>query len=144
MKEKFMPLKSELLEFGMVYAQCNLDTLPENFIKSGEKRLYLIDWEYSGKYDKLWYVATIGVECSYKEQVEELFLRKYFDSEPVEPERRRIKIQKIMQDMCWSMWATSKVAKGDENLSDYTFERFTQGKANLSKYLQGENTAMFI
>jgi thiamine kinase-like enzyme len=46
MKEKFMPLKAELLELGMVYALCYLDALPENFIKSGEERIYLIDWEY--------------------------------------------------------------------------------------------------
>lgn len=138
-KEKFMPLKQELLELGMVYTPCHLDALAENFIKSREERMYLIDWEYSGNYDKLWDVATIAVECGYNEDEEELFLNKYFDREPLDEERRRIKIHKISQDMCWCMWAAAKVAKGNDYLSDYAVERFTRGKANLLKYLEGRN-----
>lgn len=136
-KEKFMPLKDELLELGMVYTPCHLDALAENFIKSGDEKIYLIDWEFSGNYDNLWDVATIIVECGYDENEEELFLKKYFGREPFEEERKRIKIHRIMQDMCWSMWAAAKVAKGDDYLEDYAFDRFQRGKVNLLKYLDG-------
>lgn len=135
-KEKFMVLKDELLQLGMVYTPCHLDALPENFIKSGENKMYLIDWEYSGNYDKLWDVATISVECGFSGDEEELFLRKYFGKEPEISEKRRIQIHKIMQDMCWSMWAAAKAAKGDHFLADYSKTRYTRGKASLKRYME--------
>lgn len=138
-KEKFMPLKEELLELGMVYTPCHLDALAENFVKSGEDKIYLIDWEFSGNYDKLWDVATIIVECGYNDDEKELLLNKYFGREALEAERKRIQIHMIMQDMCWSMWAAAKVARGDDYLEDYAIMRFTRGKYNLLKYLEGGN-----
>jgi thiamine kinase-like enzyme len=71
LKSKFMPLQDELQELGMVNAACHLDALPENFIKSGEDKMYLIDWEYSGNYDRLWDVASICVECELNEDQQE-------------------------------------------------------------------------
>lgn len=138
LKEKFMPLKGELLELGMVYTPCHLDALAENFVKSGEDKMYLIDWEYSGNYDKLWDVATISVEFELSEDEEELFFTKYFGKEPSEAERKRILIHKIIQDMCWSMWSAAKVAKGDQYLEDYSLHRYNRGKALLFKYLKGD------
>lgn len=136
LKEKFMPLKNELAELGMISAPCHLDALAENFVKSGEDKVFLIDWEYSGNYDKLWDVTTICVECGYSEDEAELFFTKYFGKEPTEAERRRIAIHRIMQDMCWSMWSAAKVAKGDQYLADYSWDRYTRGRDNLIKYLE--------
>lgn len=133
-KEKFMSLKGELVKLGIDYAPCHLDALPENFIKSGEDKIYLIDWEYSGNYDKLWDVATISVECEFSQDEEELFFKKYFGKESTTVERKKIKIHKIMQDMCWSMWSAAKVAKGDYYLEDYSADRYNRGKSNMVKY----------
>jgi thiamine kinase-like enzyme/choline kinase len=135
-KEKFMGLKDEIEELGIEFTPCHLDALPENFIKSGEDKIYLIDWEYSGNYDSLWDIATISVECGYTEDEEELFFRKYFGKEATETERRKIAIHKIMQDMCWSMWSAAKVAKGDDYLAEYSLDRYNRGKANIFKYLR--------
>jgi len=136
LKEKFLPLKDELKELGMVYTPCHLDALPENFIKSGEDRIYLIDWEFSGNYDKLWDVASVCVECELSEDEQELFFNKYFGRAPLEAERRRVQIHKIIQDMCWCMWAAAKVAKGDDYLEDYALGRFNRGRALLINYLE--------
>jgi len=135
-KAKFLPLKEELKELGMVMAPCHLDALPENFVKSGEEKIYLIDWEFSGNYDKLWDLASVIVECGFNEDEEELFLSKYFLQPATEAERRRIMIHKISQDMCWCMWAAAKVAKGDDYLDEYGQDRFNRGKALLNKYLE--------
>lgn len=136
LKEKFLLLKEELKELGMVSAACHLDALPENFIKSGEDKIYLIDWEFSGNYDKLWDVASVCVECEFNEDEQELFFSKYFGREATDAERRRVQIHKIIQDMCWCMWAAAKVAKGDDYLEDYALGRYNRGKELLLNYLE--------
>lgn len=136
-KQKFLPLKDELEKLGMVMAPCHLDALPENFVKSGEDRIYLIDWEFSGNYDRLWDVASVIVECGYSKEEEELFLNKYFLRQPTEAERKRILIHKISQDMCWCMWAAAKAAQGADYLEEYSLDRFNRGKILLNEYLKG-------
>lgn len=136
MKKIFMPLKNELERLGMAYTPCHLDTLPENFIKSGENKIYLIDWEYSGNYDPLWDIAAVSLECSYSEDEEELFFTKYFRREIDKTERIKIHIHKIMQDMFWSMWAAAKAARGDDYLFDYAQQRYNRGKSNINRYLE--------
>ena len=144
LKEIFMTLKDELNELGIVNVPGHLDTLPENFIKSGENKLYLIDWEYSGNYDHLYDVAAVSLECSYSEDEEELFLRKYFGTHPSERERRKIEIHKIMQDMYWSMWSAAKVAMGDPYLADYSLDRYNRGKTNLFAYIKNEHPTVVV
>jgi thiamine kinase-like enzyme/CTP:phosphocholine cytidylyltransferase-like protein len=136
LKEKFMPLRDELDQLGIVNVAGHLDCLPENFIKSGEDRLYLIDWEYSGNYDNLYDVAAVSLECSYSSDEEELFFKKYFGTNPTEQERKKIEIHKIMQDMYWSMWSAAKVAMGDPFLADYSLDRYNRGKQNLANYIK--------
>jgi thiamine kinase-like enzyme/choline kinase len=143
LKDLFMPLKDELNELGIVNVPGHLDALPENFIKSGDNKLYLIDWEYSGNYDNLFDVAAVSLECGYSEDEEELFLRKYFGTQPSEKERKKIEIHKIMQDMYWSMWSAAKVAMGDPFLADYSLDRYNRGKANLFAYKK-ETQTIFV
>jgi thiamine kinase-like enzyme/choline kinase len=138
-KELFMLLKEELDQLGLNIVPGHLDALPENFIKSGDNKLYLIDWEYSGNYDSLWDVAAVSLECSYSEDEEELFFKKYFGANPTEVEQRKLDIHKIMQDMFWSMWSAAKVALGDPYLADYSLDRYNRGKANLAKYIENES-----
>ncbi len=54
---------------------CHLDAWPENFVK-GMDKMYLIDWEYSANYDRLWDVVSISLECDYSPDEEELFFKK--------------------------------------------------------------------
>ncbi|CAH2714540.1 Thiamine kinase [Neobacillus rhizosphaerae] len=134
-KQKFMPLQDELKDLGINTVPCHLDCLPENFIKSGENTLYLIDWEYSGNYDILFDAAAVSLECSYSKDEEDLFFKKYFGKNPSIEDRRKIEIHKIMQDMYWSMWSAAKVAMGDPFLEDYSLDRYNRGKENLANYL---------
>ncbi|MBB2481633.1 NTP transferase domain-containing protein [Bacillus sp. APMAM] len=134
LKDLFMPLKDELNFLGIVNVSCHLDPLPENFVKSGEEKLYLIDWEYSGNYDYLWDIAAVCLECGYSQDEEELFFRKYFGKEPTETEKRKIEIHKIIQDMYWSLWSAVKVLMGDKYLSEYSLDRYNRFKLNLGKF----------
>jgi thiamine kinase-like enzyme/choline kinase len=142
LKSLFMPLKEELDELGLVIGPGHLDPLPENFIKSGEHKLFLIDWEYSGNYDVLYDVAAVSLECSYTEDEEELFFKKYFGTKPTDQERRKIEIHKIMQDMFWGMWSAAKAAMGDQFLFEYSVERYNRGKGNLFRYIENSSTIL--
>jgi thiamine kinase-like enzyme/choline kinase len=143
-KAIFMRLKETLSELDIENVACHLDALPENFIKSGEDKMYLIDWEYSGNYDSLWDVAAVSLECGYSEDEDELFFKKYFGSKPTDQQRTKIEIHKIMQDMYWSMWSAAKAALGDPFLAEYSLNRYNRGKANLSKYLKDTSVPLLV
>ncbi|WP_052352958.1 phosphotransferase [Neobacillus dielmonensis] len=142
LKQQFMPLKNELEHLGMKRVPCHLDTLPENFIKSGDEKLYLIDWEYSGNYDPLWDVAAVSLECGFSEDEEELFFSKYFGESPGELESQKLTIHKIIQDMYWYIWSAAKMALGDPYLAEFSLHKYTSGKNNLENYLASRTASL--
>lgn len=131
-KEKVMSLKKVMDSFNITKCPCHNDTVPENFIKSGESKIFLIDWEYSGMNDPMWDIAAHSMECNFSEDDEELFLNIYFNGEIDEQHRIRILINKIMQDFIWSTWTNIKEAKGDD-FGSYGINRYNRAKANLEK-----------
>lgn len=125
-------LRIKLQNMPIEYVPCHLDAWPENFIKSQDK-IYLIDWEYSANYDRLWDVVSIGLECNYSPNEEELFYSKYFGRKPLEKENCKMNLLKVLMDMYWSMWALSKVSLGEEGLYEYSLGRFNRGIENFNK-----------
>jgi thiamine kinase-like enzyme/choline kinase/predicted transcriptional regulator len=130
-KKKVFSLKSLLQELGMELLPCHNDTVPENFVKGKEGRLYLIDWEYSGMNDPMWDLAAHALECGFSEDDEELFQRLYFGTVPEERYKKRILIYKICQDFLWSIWTNIKEAKGDD-FGTYGIDRYNRAKKNLN------------
>ena len=130
-KEKVLSLKNILNELGIDLRPCHNDTVPENFVKDGEK-LYLIDWEYSGMNDPMWDLAAHILECEFSEEDEELFLNTYFGCEVEEKYKTKILIYKICQDFLWSIWTNIKEAKGDD-FGSYGENRYNRAKYNLDK-----------
>ncbi|MDF2884851.1 MAG: choline kinase, partial [Clostridiaceae bacterium] len=131
-KEKVMSLKKVMDSFNITKCPCHNDTVPENFIKSGESKIFLIDWEYSGMNDAMWDIAAHSMECNFSDDDEELFLNIYFNGEIDEQHRLRILINKILQDFIWSTWTNIKEAKGDD-FGSYGINRYNRAKANLEK-----------
>lgn len=129
-KERVMALKDLLDNLDVKILSCHNDAVPENFIKSGEDRIYLIDWEYSGMNDPMWDLAAHAIECNFSENDEELFLNLYFGKNPEEKFKTRILIHKICQDFLWSIWTNIKEAKGD-NFGTYGIDRYNRAKKNL-------------
>lgn len=124
-------LEDKLQNLPVEYVPCHLDSWPENFIK-GKDKIYLIDWEYSANFDRLWDVVSIGLECEYSENEEELFYIKYFGRKPLDEEIEKMNILRILMDMYWSMWALSKVSCGDKELHDYSIDRYSRGIKNFN------------
>lgn len=131
-KAQCMALETKLKKLGIHKVPCHIDPLPENFIKVGQDRIYVIDWEYSGNYDAVWDLAAVCLECNFTKVEEEELLKSYFKGINIEEEKaicEKISIYKIVQDMFWCTWAAAKAARGDDYLIEYSkfkFERVQQ------------------
>lgn len=132
-KEEVYEIKKYYESLTVEYAPTHIDALYQNFIKSGDDKLYLIDWEYSGMFDPLWDLATHSIESEFTTLEEELFLSHYFQEDITEIEQRRILIHKIFQDYLWTMWTIFKEAKGDD-FGSYGKDRFERLQKNLTHY----------
>ena len=129
---KIFNLEKILKDKGSYLAPCHCDTVPENFIKDGNERYYLIDWEYSGLNDPMWDIAAHSIECSFTDEEEELFLKIYFKNEEYENEKVRVEIFKLCQDFLWSIWTKIKEKQG-EDFGSYGIDRYNRCLANIER-----------
>ncbi|MEG7862595.1 phosphotransferase [Bacillus mobilis] len=114
---------------------CHNDTVPENFVKSGENKIYLIDWEYGGLNDPMWDIAAHCLESGFSIEEEELFLKYYFNGEIEISHKKRILINKIFQDFLWSIWTKIKEATGSD-FGKYGIERYCRAKKNMQWFIE--------
>lgn len=130
-KNKVIQLDKILNQLGKDIKPCHNDTVPENFVKGDNNRIYLIDWEYSGNNDPMWDLAAHIIECNFNEDEEKLFLQKYFETSNIEDKYlKKILIYKICQDFLWSLWTNVKESKG-EDFGSYGIDRYNRAKQNL-------------
>lgn len=129
---KVMSLQNIMKDYGAKLTPAHNDTVPENFVKDKEGKMYLIDWEYSGLNDPMWDVAAHSLECSFNKEEEELFLSYYFNGEVTEEDRIRILINKICQDFLWAVWTLIKEHKGDD-FGTYGIDRYNRAKTNIEE-----------
>lgn len=129
-RKKVMNLKNVMEEHSFKLVPSHNDTVPENFIKDQNGRLYLIDWEYSGLNDEMWDLAAHSLECNFTEDDEELFLKLYFNGEVEKNNKIKLLINKIFQDFLWAIWTLIKEAEGDD-FGSYGIDRYNRAKKNL-------------
>jgi len=129
-RKKVMDIQKSIPKLDVVETACHNDTVPENFIKNGEERIYLIDWEYSAMNDPMWDLAAHSLECEFSEDEEELFLKIYFNGNIEAKFKSRMMISKILQDFLWSIWTNIKEAKGVD-FGTYGVDRYERCKKNL-------------
>nr|WP_244525449.1 phosphocholine cytidylyltransferase/choline kinase family protein [Bacillus sp. 166amftsu] len=133
-KRKIMQLKDMYEAMDVTLAPCHNDTVSENFVKSGEDKVYLIDWEYGGMNDPMWDIAAHSLECDFSLEDEELFLSYYFNGLVEESYKERILMNKIFQDFLWSIWTKIKESTGSD-FGTYGIDRYHRAKKNLQLFL---------
>lgn len=136
-KDNVLYLKTIANKLDIKLVPCHNDLVSENFVKSGDERMYLIDWEYGGMNDPMWDLAAYCLENGLSEDEEELFLKIYFEGEVEEKYKKRILINKIYQDFLWSLWTNIKEAKGDD-FGSYGIDRYNRAKKNIEIILEGD------
>jgi thiamine kinase-like enzyme/choline kinase/predicted transcriptional regulator len=134
-REQVMVLKDYYQSLNFDLVPCHNDLVPENLVKSGKDKVYLIDWEYAGMNDPMWDLAAHSIECDFAPEDEELFLALYLqaDHTPLDIQQR-VLMNKIFQDFLWSIWTIIKEAKGDD-FGTYGIDRFNRARENLNHEL---------
>ena len=112
---------------------CHCDPLAENFVDTG-RRMWLVDWEYSGMNDPMWDLGDVAVEAGFDDRQEAELTAAYFRGEPKPAERARIVVYKAMCDYLWTLWGLIQYA--NKNPADdfwaYANRRFDRCKALLA------------
>ncbi|MGL4873757.1 MAG: LPS biosynthesis choline kinase, partial [Clostridium sp.] len=68
----------------------------------------------------------------FSEKDDELLLNYYLNSKVDDFSRNRFLMNKILQDILWSLWTIIKENEG-ENFGTYGIDRYKRGLANLEK-----------
>jgi thiamine kinase-like enzyme/choline kinase/predicted transcriptional regulator len=132
-KEQVLELEEFYKSLQVPLVPCHNDPLAENFVKSGEEKMYLIDWEFSGMNDPLWDIAAYIIEAELSPAEENLFLLEYFNGDVTTESLQQLILNKIFLDFLWTIWAQMKEA-GGEDFGTYAFNRFTRAQSNLQEY----------
>lgn len=133
-KRKVMKLRDVYEDMKIKVTPCHNDTVPENFVKSGENKIYLIDWEYGGLNDPMWDIAAHCLESGFSVEEEELFLKYYFNGKIEVLHKKRILMNKIFQDFLWSIWTKIKEATGSD-FGTYGMDRYRRAKENIQLFI---------
>jgi thiamine kinase-like enzyme len=114
-------------------AACHCDPLCENLLDTG-KRMWIVDWEYSGMNDPMWDLGDLSVEGEFTKAQEEEMIRAYFGGEASPAERGRIVIYKAMCDLLWTLWGL--IQNANKNPADdfwaYSLNRFQRCRALMA------------
>lgn len=131
-RSRVMSLEAYLNTLGVDLKPCHNDALYENFIKSPDGTIFLIDWEYSGMNDPMADFAALFIEADFEEENEDYILGKYFNGDVPAAAKIKILCYQILWDYLWAQWTVIKEKKGDD-FGSYGQERFNRAKNNLNK-----------
>jgi len=84
-------------------APCHCDPLCENFLDDG-RRMWIVDWEYSGTNDPWWDLGDLSVEAGFDRAQDAELLSAYCGGEPPAWAVGRTVIYKAMCDLLWTLW----------------------------------------
>jgi thiamine kinase-like enzyme len=126
-------VRTALSAHPLPLAACHCDPLCENFLDTG-RRMWIVDWEYSGMNDPMWDLGDLAVEGQFDPDQEEEMIRAYFGGEPTSAERGRFVIYKAMCDLLWTLWGL--IQHANKNPADdfwaYSVNRFERCKALMT------------
>lgn len=129
---KIMELENRLNKIGVNLCPCHNDAVPENFIKSENDTIYLIDWEYSGINDPIADLAALFLESDFTTESKDYILNQYFNSDIPENIEEKLLCYQILWDYLWAQWTVIKENNGDD-FGSYGISRFNRAAINLDK-----------
>ena len=108
---------------------CHCDPLCENFLDTG-RRMWLVDWEYSGMNDPMWDLGDLSVEGQFDAEQDQDLLTAYFDGPAPAAARGRMVIYKAMCDLLWTLWGLIQHANKNpaDDFEVYAMKRFDRCK----------------
>lgn len=121
---------------------CHCDPLAENFLDDG-RRMWIVDWEYSGNNDPMWDLGDLSVEAGFAPDQDEALLRGYFAAEPPPAERGRMVLYKAACDLLWTLWGVIQHVDGNpaEDFWAYAVARLDRCKSLVESEVFAEALA---
>lgn len=117
---------------------CNNDLLAENYMDDG-KKLWLIDYEYSGNNDPTFELGNTCQEMEFSDaQIEEVCAAYFGDA--TSDKIARMKLNMIMSDVGWGLWAAiqAKISTIEFDFWGWALERWGRAVAKMdSKEFEG-------
>jgi thiamine kinase-like enzyme len=127
-------VRAALAAHPLPLVACHCDPLCENFLDTG-RRMWLVDWEYSGMNDPMWDLGDLSVEAGFGDEEDEELLLGYFGTPPGPGERGRMVIYKAMCDLLWTLWGLIQHANANpaEDFWAYANNRFARCRALMAR-----------
>ncbi len=119
------PLRAALDASPPPLAPCHCDPLCENFLDDG-RRMWVVDWEYSGMNDPLWDLGDLSVEAGFDAAQDREMMEAYCGGAPSPAQMGRMVIYKAMCDLLWTLWGLIQHANGNpvDDFWAYSIGRF--------------------
>lgn len=124
-------------------APCHCDPLAENFLDDG-RRMFLIDFEYSGNNDPMWDLGDLSVEAHFTAEQDERLLRAYFEGPAPPLERARMVMYQALCDLLWTLWGVVQHANGNpaEDFWAYALQRLERCRRLMESPTFAEQVAV--
>ncbi|MFZ0487508.1 MAG: phosphotransferase, partial [Arenicellales bacterium] len=126
-------VRSALAGNPIKLAPCHCDPLAENFIDDG-KRMWIVDWEYSGMNDPIWDLGDVSVEAGFTPAHDEAMMQAYCGGSVPDSLFGRMTIYKAMCDLLWTLWGL--IQHANDNPADdfwtYSIDRFERCKTLMA------------
>lgn len=110
---------------------CNNDLLAENYMDDG-KKLWLIDYEYSGNNDPTFELGNTCQEMEFSDSQIEEVCAAYFGDATLD-KIARMKLNMIMSDVGWGLWAAiqAKISTIEFDFWGWALERWGRAAAKM-------------
>ena len=105
LEKSFERLKSQ---YGKILVPCHNDPKMDNFLLT-DKKIYLIDWEYSGMADEYFELANFTLTNELDENEEKYFLENYIKQSKMSFIDEKYILYKIVTDYLWIFWHLIKL-----------------------------------
>ncbi|MBL8792009.1 MAG: phosphotransferase family protein [Rhizobiales bacterium] len=126
-------VRAALARHPVPLVPCHCDPLCENFIDDG-RRMWVVDWEYSGMNDPMWDLGDLSVEGAFDAGQDMEMLSAYFGGAPSAADHGRMVIYKAMCDLLWTLWGLIQHANRNpaDDFAAYALNRFNRCKALMA------------
>jgi thiamine kinase-like enzyme len=114
-------------------APCHCDPLSENFLDDG-RRMWVVDWEYSGMNDPLWDLGDMSVEAGFDEAQDREMMEAYCEGPAPGALQGRMVIYKAMCDLLWTLWGLIQFTNKNpvDDFWAYALRRFERCKTLMA------------
>ena len=123
-------IEAALAARPMPTVPCHNDLLAENYILDGQ-RLRIVDYEYSGNNDSTFELGNTAQELGFDAARQEALCAAYF-GEATPALLARMRLQMIMSDVGWTLWAAIQAAISTIDYDFYGWALERWGRASTA------------